>query len=254
MRGVAAFVFVFVLTCCTAQAQSLPGADVPGQAAPRQQTFRMIVRDLGRNFRDLPSVQTGVILVIGGGLAAVVHGEDSETTAHWTHSGLLGEVFEGGATLGGVWVQFGGAVGTYALSRAVGSPRTALLGADLLRGQIVNTVLTQGIKVAVNRQRPDGSHLSFPSGHTSSTFTTATVLERRFGWKIGVPAYAAAAFVGGSRLQENQHYLSDVLFGAAIGIVSGRAASLGNGSATFAMSPIVAPATVGLAFTRRTRP
>jgi membrane-associated phospholipid phosphatase len=214
----------------------------------------MFVRDLGQDFRHLPSLQTGIILGIGGGLATAVHGEDAEITKRWAASGMLDTVFEAGGTLGGVWVQLGGAVGTYALSRAIGNPRAALLGVDLVRGQIVNAVLTEGIKFAVDRQRPDGGHFSFPSGHTSSAFTTATVLERRFGLKVGIPAFAAAAFVGGSRLQANQHYLSDVAFGAAIGIVSGRSATVGHGSGTFAMSPLVAPATVGLAFTYRARP
>ena len=106
--------------------------------------------------------------------------------------------------------------------------------ADLMRGHIVTAVLTQGIKVAVDRQRPDGSRFSFPSGHTSSTFTTAAVLQHEFGWKIGAPAYVVATFIGGSRLQENRHYLSDVLFGAAIGIVSGL-------TATAAMTPRNSP-------------
>ena len=47
-----------------------------------------------------------------------------------------------------------------------------------------------------------------------------------FGWKAGVPAYGLAAYVAGSRLQENRHYMSDVLFGAAVGIVSGRTVTI----------------------------
>jgi len=85
---------------------------------------------------------------------------------------------------------------------------------------IVNTVLTQGIKLSVGRERPDGGRFSFPSGHTSSTFATAAVLHGYFGWRVGIPAYGFATLIGGSRLQENRHYPSDVIFGAAIGLVA----------------------------------
>lgn len=207
--------------------------------------------DLGRDLRNLPSVENVLILGAGGGLSAWVHSEDAEITHQWSSSEELDEVFEPGGTLGSGWVQIGSAIGTYVIGRRIDSPRTALLGADLIRSQTINAVLTQGVKLAVRRQRPDGTSFSFPSGHTSTTFTTATVLQRHFGWKVGAPAYAVAAFVGGSRLQENRHYLSDVLFGAAIGIVSGRTATIGRGAATFSLSPLVAPGTVGVALTHR---
>ena len=96
----------------------------------------------------------------------------------------------------------------------------AHLGSDLIRAQVLTRVVTQGIKLTVRRARPDGGNFSFPSGHSSGTFATATVLQCHFGWKAGVPAYALATYVAGSRLQENRHYVSDVMFGAAIGILA----------------------------------
>ena len=143
-------------------------------------------------------------------------------------------------------MQAGAALGVYLWGREAGSPRTALVGADLVRAQIVNATLTQGVKLAVRRERPNGSRYSFPSGHTSSTFATATVLQRQFGWRVGAPAFAVATLVGGSRLQENRHYLSDVVFGAAIGIVAGRGAELRHGHATLALAPFAAPGGGGL--------
>ncbi|MEZ5124610.1 MAG: phosphatase PAP2 family protein, partial [Solirubrobacterales bacterium] len=181
-------------------------------------------------------------------------GEDREISQQWTTSPALDRIFAPGATMGGGFVQIGGAVGVYVAGRITHHPQTALLGADLIRGQAINALLTHGIKLSVRRTRPDGSSFSFPSGHTSSTFATAAVLQRHFGWKVGVPAYAAAAFVGGSRVQENRHYVSDVLFGAAIGIVSGRTATIGHGRATFAVAPLAAPDRVGVLLTRVNRP
>ena len=103
-------------------------------------------------------------------------------------------------------------------------------------------MLTQGIKLSVGRERPDGGRFSFPSGHTSSTFATAAVLHRYYGWRVGIPAYGFATFIGGSRLQENRHYPSDVIFGAAIGLVAGRTVTIGRGEASFALVPLAARA------------
>ena len=78
------------------------------------------------------------------------------------------------------------------------APRTArvgALGADLVDAQIVNGVLTQGIKAAVNRTRPNGSNHSFPSGHTSATFATAAVIQQHYGWKVAAPFYALGGYV-----------------------------------------------------------
>jgi membrane-associated phospholipid phosphatase len=117
---------------------------------------------------------------------------------------------------------------TYAIGKIAHSPQIATVGGDLVRAQFLNFTLTSALKVAVDRRRPDGGRYSFPSGHTSATAATATVLQQHFGWRVGVPAFAVAAYVAGQRLQEDAHYLSDVTFGAAIGVVSGRAVAFGH--------------------------
>lgn len=74
------------------------------------------------------------------------------------------------------------------------------------------------LKYTVREWRPDHSDRhSFPSGHTSSTFATATFLQRRYGWKLGVPAYALATYVGWGRVFSKRHHWWDVVAGAAIG-------------------------------------
>lgn len=74
------------------------------------------------------------------------------------------------------------------------------------------------LKPLVDRTRPDGGHQSFPSGHAASAFAGAAFLQMRYGWHLGLPAYAVAAFVGYSRVESKRHYTSDVVAGAAIGI------------------------------------
>jgi membrane-associated phospholipid phosphatase len=126
------------------------------------------------------------------------------------------------------------------------------LGADLVEAQIVTQTVVQGLKYSVRRPRPDGSNnLSFPSGHTASTFATATVLQRHLGWKVGVPAYAFATYVGAARMSADKHHLSDVLVGAGLGIVAGRSVTVGLGGQKFDLG--VAPTTGGamVSFHRR---
>ncbi len=74
------------------------------------------------------------------------------------------------------------------------------------------------LKYAVKEDRPDHSNKhSFPSGHTGTSFATATFLQRRYGWKVGVPAYVVATYVGWGRVYAKKHHWWDVLAGAAIG-------------------------------------
>jgi len=100
-------------------------------------------------------------------------------------------------------------------------------------------VLTVGIKQGTRRSRPAGSGFSFPSGHTTAAFATATVLQQHFGWRLGAPAYVLAAYVGASRVEMKRHYLSDVAFAAALGVVAGRTVTIGR-SHQFAVTPITA--------------
>lgn len=76
--------------------------------------------------------------------------------------------------------------------------------------------------------RVDGNWQAFPSGHTLAVFSIASVLtaEAQDRWPsrgtlVGVLTYGVASAAGISRLYNNAHWLSDVIFGAGIGIVSG---------------------------------
>ena len=81
--------------------------------------------------------------------------------------------------------------------------------------------LTQGLKYhaprAAGRQQQD----VVPSGHAADTFAFATALERH-RLEGAVPAYMFASYVAISRLPANRHWLSDAVFGSAVGIIAGR--------------------------------
>jgi membrane-associated phospholipid phosphatase len=80
--------------------------------------------------------------------------------------------------------------------------------------------VTAALKYSVNEERPDGEDYSFPSWHTSFSFTSAEFMRKRYGWEYGFPAYVAASFVGYSRVEADRHYWHDVFAGAFIGIAS----------------------------------
>jgi membrane-associated phospholipid phosphatase len=83
-------------------------------------------------------------------------------------------------------------------------------------------ITTQALKYTIREERPYQSENSkghtFPSGHTSSAFAGAGFWQMRYGWYIGVPMYAAAAFVGYSRNHAKMHNWLDIATGAAVGI------------------------------------
>ena len=78
-----------------------------------------------------------------------------------------------------------------------------------------------GLKAVVNNETPNGKILAWPSGHTASSFTVASVLDELYGPKVGIPAYIAAATVGVRMMDSGDHWGSDVLFGATLGWIVG---------------------------------
>ena len=86
-----------------------------------------------------------------------------------------------------------------------------------------------GIKYTAKEMRPDGSTAnSWPSGHTATAFVGATILHKEYGmtrspW-YSVAGYGVATATGVMRVLNNRHWISDVLSGAGIGIMSGELA------------------------------
>jgi membrane-associated phospholipid phosphatase len=216
---------------------------------PRASSISGLFADTIDDFRKLPSVESATILSIGAASAALFSTLDREATNGLSTSNDMGALFHQGEGLGGARTQAAAALATYAIGRITNHPKTAAIGADLVSAQIVTQTATSVIKMAANRTRPDGTNYSFPSGHSATAFATATVLQRHLGWKIGAPAYGVAAYVAASRIQVKRHFLSDVAFGAALGVVAGRTVTVGRGDARFAVAPSAIPGGGAINFT-----
>ena len=124
----------------------------------------------------------------------------------------------------------------------------------LSQGLIVAESLTAAVKLAIPRPRPDRtSRFSFPSAHAAGSFALAAVSSHYYGAKAGVPLYALASLVALSRVTYGKHFPSDVVFGAAIGYISAKAAVRGANHVTPTPSGKSQPAlaTGGFAFSLR---
>jgi membrane-associated phospholipid phosphatase len=101
--------------------------------------------------------------------------------------------------------------------------------AYMIGGFVVSSIVTQSMKRIIKKDRPYvtypsiikrdvGGSYSFPSGHTSAAFCTATSLSLLFPkWYVIAPSYLYAATVGYARMYQGVHYPSDVLVGALVG-------------------------------------
>lgn len=100
--------------------------------------------------------------------------------------------------------------------------RWQVLVTDAMAAAMMAAVIN-GMKYSINRTRPNGAGQSFPSGHTATAFMGATLLAHEYGHKsvwIPITGYSVATATGVLRILNNKHYVSDVLVGAAIGILT----------------------------------
>lgn len=106
--------------------------------------------------------------------------------------------------------------------KGVSKNRYQVVTADAFAA-IMMAAVVNGLKYTVNRTRPNGANASFPSGHTATAFTGATLLAHEYGHRsvwIPIAGYTVATATGVMRVLNNRHYVSDVIVGAAVGILT----------------------------------
>lgn len=124
------------------------------------------------------------------------------------------------------YLQFAPAVAMVAMKTLGVESRSSwermIVSGGISTGLMLSTVYV--VKYGLGRLRPDGStYNSFPSGHTAMAFTSATLLHKEYGYLspwVGIAGYTAATITGISRALNNRHWLSDIVVGAGVGILS----------------------------------
>lgn len=130
----------------------------------------------------------------------------------------------GGATLkvvGSPGLHIPAAMLWYALSADKQDEPNKQKALTMLTALTINGVVTIGLKAIRDNDQPDGEMWAWPSGHTSSSFTVASVLHEFYGLKVGLPAYVGAGVVAWRMMDQGDHWASDVVFGATLGWVVG---------------------------------
>ena len=148
------------------------------------------------------------------------HMKDHHTSLHAT--GDLGKI------IGDPILHLGVGCAWYGIAVANRDEQNHDLAKVLLEALIVNDLTSITLQGAANQHGPNGKWGGWPSGHTSSAFTVASVLHEYYGWQVGVPAYLLAGYAAASRIEDREHNLSDVIFGVGLGIVVGHSVVKGE--------------------------
>ena len=124
-------------------------------------------------------------------------------------------------TSGNPATHFAVAAGLYAHGLLSDNNTTYDFGKTLTHALVLTGVTTMGMKLVAWNHVPNGEWGAWPSGHTSSTMTVASVVHEYYGLLPAAPLYALTGLVMYERMITGEHWASDVIFGAALGYVVG---------------------------------
>jgi len=163
-------------------------------------------------------------LLLAGGASIAMHNSDADRNLERNfsrHRVFHGFIDESINILGSPPTHFAATGLWYALSADAGDEFNkerswTMMTALAMTG--LTTVILKGIR---NNRTPNGKRWAWPSGHTASSFTVASVLDEFYGPQIGVPAYIGAGLVGYRMMDTGDHWASDVVFGATLGWIVG---------------------------------
>ena len=124
-------------------------------------------------------------------------------------------------TAGNPSSHFGLAAALYAHGLLTDNSQTYDFGKTLTHALALNGLATVGLKLVAFNRAPNGHYFGWPSGHTSSSMTVASVVHEYYGLLPAAPLYALTGLVMYERMITGGHWASDVIFGAALGYVVG---------------------------------
>ena len=208
--------------------QKPPVAVAEEASKPTRGFFSALGHNLKDDVKHLPRKNSLYFLAGGSAAALAIHPEDDKINRRLEGTGGAHTFFKPGKIIGQTPVLLGAGAAAYLIGRGKGNGRLQHLGMDEIEAELLTEAIVIGLKETVRRKRPlqdDGTRptgFAFPSGHAAATFAAATVLQQHLGYRAGIPTYLVASYVAMSRLHENVHKASDVVFGATVGTIVGR--------------------------------
>ncbi len=172
------------------------------------------------------------LLVLGLAFGAdriVRHNLDDDVREHLRDNDTsLAETDDFGTIIGNPALHFGIAGAWYLAAVKQRDEAQHGKAAVMIEALAVNGLATMLLKVGMDDKTPNDESFGWPSGHTSSSVCFAAVMHEYYGWKAALPLYALAGYSAATRLEDREHDLSDVVFGAALGWVVGHSVVRGE--------------------------
>jgi membrane-associated phospholipid phosphatase len=208
--------------------QSEADQETGAPAARKQETpadytsLRHFPRNLRGNALALFSRKNITPFLIGGAASGVIAFADHGIRDVWSIRGGNSSVGKTGYVLGSAYVVGPAVACLFVVGHYSKNDRFHSFTYSLAQATTINLGLTEGLKYATRRTRPNGDgKSSFPSGHSASAFAIAAIVRSYYGRTAGIIGYGMAGFIAVSRVRANEHWASDVAAGALIGYIVG---------------------------------
>lgn len=222
----ALLVFAFALAPLRARAATEPDDVVAEIPSSDETLFQKFYRDLYSPFTNPVTLATFAGGTVSTLTLLATHKDfedqllkDTSTTKPLGKFSIVGDAM--GQMIPNV-VYTAWFAGRYFLTK---DPLAAFRAEMMFRATLAATSMSTILKVTVREPRPMNDHelTSFPSGHSTSIFSFATIVAAMHGRYWGIGAYTLATFVAYSRMNDNRHRLHDVVAGATLGSIYGLA-------------------------------
>lgn len=240
------FLVASCLTPLVAAQEAAPIEEKPKHDDGRR-TGERFLSNLGRNGVGIFGRENLKPFLIGAAATGLSTPLDDNLKGYFAEKRRAKWLGETASFVGEAYVIAPATVALYGVGRLSNNQRFRDFTYDLAQTTIISAAYTTAIKIASHRLRPDGSnHLSFPSGHASNAFAWATVGTHYYGLKAGVPGFLWAGLMAVGRMEKSRHYLSDVVGGASVGVLSGLTCVRRDGEAPkegrrISLTPLASP-------------
>jgi membrane-associated phospholipid phosphatase len=200
-----------------------PGGERASVPSPRYY-LKEFIPDLWGGTKRVFSRDNAPLALIGLGLTGLAFTVDRRVQDYFLERRPMVHPANIGDKVGRGYFPIGVGVALLGAGEWLDDKKMADTGVVTLEALLVTVIATESLKFVTDRKRPNGrDDMSFPSGHASSTASLAASVSEMYDWdlRIAVPLYMVTAFVGVSRIQANEHHLSDVIAGITLGTLVG---------------------------------